>query len=460
MSPDERDDLALAVFLVALAGFVDAVGFLILGSLFVSFMSGNSTQFAIRLGRSLWAGAGAAGTIVGVFVVGAVAGRLIATAAGRWRRSAILALEAACLGFAAGVSLPPLGAGALMAFAMGAQNGVLQAAGRATTGLTYITGSLVKFSTARRRHDRGGPRLGPVALSCALGGNGRRRRGRRGRLWPTRHFGPRAAGGCGGAARGRRPRRARAALAPRRRPLKNRSVTEIDSLVRDAQQQRRCWFVGLAVARPGRDDSYCASNFEVVLYQPRSPASPYQASRRDIRRSAPVTGADAERIRLLPLRCWRGSTLTWVAPTARPQASLARKPDPQLEDAEGDLGVRHGRPPGLRRGVEEGVEARFSASALAGVVGDLAAATASRSRSAHVRCQARQPGDEGRLAVEARRDVGWPREIVPPAADQIVARRGRRNSASSRSPRENGRPPLRVGGDARPKCRCPGWCPR
>ena len=148
MSPDERNDLALAVFLVALAGFVDAVGFLILGSLFVSFMSGNSTQFAIRLGQSFWAGAAAAGTIVGVFVVGAVAGRLIATAAGRWRRPTILGLEAACLGFAAGVSLPALGAGALIAFAMGAQNGVLQAAGRTTTGLTYITGSLVKFSHA------------------------------------------------------------------------------------------------------------------------------------------------------------------------------------------------------------------------------------------------------------------------------------------------------------------------
>jgi uncharacterized membrane protein YoaK (UPF0700 family) len=31
---------------------------------------------------------------------------------------------------------------------MGAQNGILQAAGRTTTGLTYITGSLVKFSHA------------------------------------------------------------------------------------------------------------------------------------------------------------------------------------------------------------------------------------------------------------------------------------------------------------------------
>jgi uncharacterized membrane protein YoaK (UPF0700 family) len=54
MTPDARDDLTLAVFLIALAGFVDAVGFLILGNLFVSFMSGNSTQFAILAGRASW----------------------------------------------------------------------------------------------------------------------------------------------------------------------------------------------------------------------------------------------------------------------------------------------------------------------------------------------------------------------------------------------------------------------
>ena len=54
MIPAERADLTLAVVLVALAGFVDAVGFLVLGGLFVSFMSGNSTQFAIGTGRMDW----------------------------------------------------------------------------------------------------------------------------------------------------------------------------------------------------------------------------------------------------------------------------------------------------------------------------------------------------------------------------------------------------------------------
>ena len=42
-----RRGLLLAVLLAALAGIVDAIGFIRLGHLFVSFMSGNSTQFAV-----------------------------------------------------------------------------------------------------------------------------------------------------------------------------------------------------------------------------------------------------------------------------------------------------------------------------------------------------------------------------------------------------------------------------
>ena len=39
----------LAACLAALAGYVDAIGFLKLGGLFVSFMSGNSTRLAVGL---------------------------------------------------------------------------------------------------------------------------------------------------------------------------------------------------------------------------------------------------------------------------------------------------------------------------------------------------------------------------------------------------------------------------
>ena len=148
VSAGERDDLALAVFLVALAGFVDAVGFLILGGLFVSFMSGNSTQFAIRVGTCPGSAAGPAGALVGLFVFGVVVGRLTATGVGPWRRPGDPGAGGGLLAFAAFAPLPALASGAVMSVAMGAQNGILHAAGRTTTGLTYITGSLVKFGEA------------------------------------------------------------------------------------------------------------------------------------------------------------------------------------------------------------------------------------------------------------------------------------------------------------------------
>ena len=141
------DDLTLAVFLVGLAGFVDAVGFLLLGGLFVSFMSGNSTQFAVRMGQGAWTGAGAAGALVVLFVAGVVAERVFADGRGRSGRAAILTLEAALLALAA-FAPGRMFAGALAAFAMGAQNGVLHSAGRTTIGLTYVTGALVHFGEA------------------------------------------------------------------------------------------------------------------------------------------------------------------------------------------------------------------------------------------------------------------------------------------------------------------------
>src|SRR5260370_17144070 len=51
---DSRRNVTLACALSALAGYVDGIGFLHLGGLFVSFMSGNST----RMGVSLAAGQG------------------------------------------------------------------------------------------------------------------------------------------------------------------------------------------------------------------------------------------------------------------------------------------------------------------------------------------------------------------------------------------------------------------
>ena len=51
---DSRRNVALACALSALAGYVDGIGFLHLGGLFVSFMSGNSTRMGVSLAQGHW----------------------------------------------------------------------------------------------------------------------------------------------------------------------------------------------------------------------------------------------------------------------------------------------------------------------------------------------------------------------------------------------------------------------
>ncbi len=145
MTDEAVGDLMLATLLLAIAGFVDAVGFLSLGHLFVSFASGNSTQFAIAIDGVSLGKASMAGGLVGVFVVGVIGGKMLAIAAKDWRRPAILIAESALLGVAALVPLSGVRAGFLMALAMGGQNAVLHRAGRTRTALTYVTGTLVNL---------------------------------------------------------------------------------------------------------------------------------------------------------------------------------------------------------------------------------------------------------------------------------------------------------------------------
>jgi uncharacterized membrane protein YoaK (UPF0700 family) len=100
--------LALAFALIGLAGWVDAVGYPRARPLFVSFMSGNSTQLGVGLGRGQWHAAARAGGIIALYVLGAFACTLVAGAAGKWRLPAVLGVEASLLG---SVLLLPVSAG-------------------------------------------------------------------------------------------------------------------------------------------------------------------------------------------------------------------------------------------------------------------------------------------------------------------------------------------------------------
>src|ERR1019366_5919862 len=110
---DSRRNISLACALSALAGYVDAIGFLHLGGLFVSFMSGNSTRMGVSLAEGQWS-----------------------------RLAEALLLAAAALCYEFGLSNVAVAA---IVLAMGLENAVFQIAGGAGLGLTYVTGALERF---------------------------------------------------------------------------------------------------------------------------------------------------------------------------------------------------------------------------------------------------------------------------------------------------------------------------
>jgi uncharacterized membrane protein YoaK (UPF0700 family) len=135
-----------AICLAALAGYVDAIGFLSLGGFFVSFMSGNSTRFSVGLAGH-GQDAAIAGGLIGSFVGGVVLGSILGRFAAPRRPAAILVLVSvllACAAPLAALGLRPA-ALALVAMAMGAENTIFERDGEVSIGVTYMTGCLVRL---------------------------------------------------------------------------------------------------------------------------------------------------------------------------------------------------------------------------------------------------------------------------------------------------------------------------
>lgn len=143
---DTRGNIALACALSALAGYIDGIGFIHLGGLFISFMSGNSTRLGVSVAAADWSRALQALGLIVLFVLGAAAGSLIVLGRGKQRQALLLLAEAMLLGAGAlcyGMGSSELAIAAIV-LAMGMENAVFQIHGGAGLGLTYVTGALVK----------------------------------------------------------------------------------------------------------------------------------------------------------------------------------------------------------------------------------------------------------------------------------------------------------------------------
>jgi uncharacterized membrane protein YoaK (UPF0700 family) len=136
----------MAIVLAALAGYLDGLGFLRLNGFFVSFMSENSTRMGVGLGGGDVGPALLAGAIIVVFLAGVIVGALVGRAAKAQCRLAILMLETLLLaaGGAQALGHNDVTMGAII-MATGVENSVYQRDGVVSTGLTYMTGALVKM---------------------------------------------------------------------------------------------------------------------------------------------------------------------------------------------------------------------------------------------------------------------------------------------------------------------------
>jgi uncharacterized membrane protein YoaK (UPF0700 family) len=128
-----------------IAGFVDAYGF-ITYRVYVSFMSGNTTQAGYQTAEGAFGPASLSALAILFFVVGSFAGTLLAQFAGRHARRVVFGVVAVSLtaivvfwrfGFvSAGAHIPTI------SFAMGVMNSALSRVGAQSVSLTFVTGTL------------------------------------------------------------------------------------------------------------------------------------------------------------------------------------------------------------------------------------------------------------------------------------------------------------------------------
>ena len=145
-----RSEAWLAALLATIAGFVDAYGIMAYG-VFVSFMSGNTTQTGYQTAEGEFGPASASALAILFFFIGTFAGALFAGPAGRPARRLVFAFVAAALAAIIGLTrlgLLSTGFGiAIVSFAMGVFNSALSRVGAQAVSLTFVTGTLSRVGS-------------------------------------------------------------------------------------------------------------------------------------------------------------------------------------------------------------------------------------------------------------------------------------------------------------------------
>src|ERR1700722_15162372 len=150
----------LAAALAMIAGFIDAYGIITYG-VFVSFMSGNTTQTGYQTAEGLFGPASLSALAILFFVVGSFAGTLLVQAAGRLARRAVFGVVAAALFEVIGLKyfgFLSVGFGiAIVSVAMGVMNSALSRVGAQSVSLTFVTGTLSRVGAHLARAAKRAP---------------------------------------------------------------------------------------------------------------------------------------------------------------------------------------------------------------------------------------------------------------------------------------------------------------
>ena len=145
----DRAEGRLSTSLALIAGYVDGYGIVALG-VYVSFMSGNTTQTGTQAGQGHFAAALPSAVAIMFFVIGNFAGALLTHSGLRHSRCALLgavaALLAVIMGVTGSVTLNVEVEIAVISLAMGMMNTTLSQVGGEAVSLTFVTGDLARIA--------------------------------------------------------------------------------------------------------------------------------------------------------------------------------------------------------------------------------------------------------------------------------------------------------------------------